>query len=84
MGCRNAMHSPYISCRPIRLSAADTTRPSITENTTIILNLALVHHMKNRSPQNAVQLYELARSFLNEKLVDEVCVALIMNNLFGP
>lgn len=75
----DGMYSPFIFCRPMRLPT-NKRLPSRNESATIIFNLALVDHLKNRASQQAVQLYELAMTLLTGEVVDELGVAL-MNNI---
>lgn len=63
----------------MRLSM-DTELVSRKESATVIFNLALVDHLRNRASTQAVQLYELAMTLLTGEVVDELGIAL-MNNI---
>jgi hypothetical protein len=72
-------YSPFIFRRPMRLSP-DLQVPTRKESATVIFNLALVDHLKNRCSEQAVQLYELAMTLLTGDIVDTLGIAL-MNNI---
>jgi len=71
--------SPFLFRRPMRLSP-DIKVPTRKESATVIFNLALVDHLKNRYSEQAVQLYELAMTLLTGDIVDALGIAL-MNNI---
>jgi len=73
------IYSPFLFRRPMRLSPDDDV-PTRKESATVIFNLALVDHIKNRCSEQAVQLYELAMTLLTGDVVDELGIAL-MNNI---
>lgn len=71
--------SPYLFSHPMRIMP----RPDTTtrrESATIIFNLALVDHLKNRHSAQAVALYELAMTLLTGDNVDLLGLSL-MNNI---
>jgi hypothetical protein len=71
--------SPFLFSHPMRI----VPRPDITtrrESATIIFNLALVDHLKNRHSSQAVALYELAMTLLTGDNVDLLGLSL-MNNI---
>ena len=71
--------SPYLFSHPMRI----IPRPDSTtrrESATIIFNLALVEHLKNRHSSQAVALYELAMTLLTGDSVDLLGLSL-MNNI---
>jgi hypothetical protein len=73
------MSSPFFFSNPMRITArpdAATRR----ESATIIFNLALVDHLKNRHSSQAVALYELAMTLLTGDNVDLLGLSL-MNNI---
>lgn len=73
------MYSPFLFRRPMPLKADDDI-PTRKESATVIFNLALVDHLKNRCSEQAVQLYELALTLLTGDIVDALGIAL-MNNI---
>lgn len=77
--CLEDLYSPYLFREPMKLRHGVnlTTRK---ESATIIFNLALVDHLKNRCSEQAVQLYELAMTLLTGDVVDLLGIAL-MNNI---
>lgn len=75
----NSLYSPFLFASPIKLgSSQDMT--SRKESATIIFNLAIIEHLKNRDSEQAVALYELAMTLLTGDAVDFLGLAL-MNNI---
>lgn len=79
MDLMEGMYSPFLFRRPMRLSPDDDI-PTRKESATVIFNLALVDHLKDRCSEQAVQLYELAMTLLTGDVVDALGIAL-MNNI---
>jgi hypothetical protein len=78
VSCCGSFYSPFLYSHPMKLrqeSAISTRR----ESATIIFNLALVDHMKNRCSEQAVALYELAMTLLTGDTVDTLGIALVNN-----
>lgn len=73
------MYSPFLFRHPMRLDP-NLQIPTRKESATVIFNLALVDHLKNRCSEQAVQLYELAMTLLTGDVVDTLGIAL-MNNI---
>ncbi len=73
------MYSPFLFRKAMRLDP-NIQIPTRKESATVIFNLALVDHLKNRSSEQAVQLYELAMTLLTGDVVDALGIAL-MNNI---
>jgi hypothetical protein len=75
----DSLYAPFLFSHPmeLRLNPDISTR---RQSATIIFNLALVDHMKNRCSEQAVQLYELAMTLLTGDAVDTLGIAL-MNNI---
>jgi len=73
------MYSPFLFRHPMRLDP-NLAIPTRKESATVIFNLALVDHLKNRCSEQAVQLYELAMTLLTGDVVDALGIAL-MNNI---
>jgi hypothetical protein len=73
------MYSPFLFRHPMRLDP-NFQIPTRKESATVIFNLALVDHLKNRCSEQAVQLYELAMTLLTGDVVDALGIAL-MNNI---
>lgn len=73
------MYAPFLFRRPIILDP-NVEIPTRKESATVIFNLALVDHLKNRCSEQAVQLYELAMTLLTGDIVDALGIAL-MNNI---
>jgi len=79
MESEDGTYVPFLFSKPMRLPTTGTLS-SRKESATIIFNLALIDHVKNRSSREAVQLYELAMTLLTGEIVDELGIAL-MNNI---
>lgn len=73
------MYIPFLFCKPIELPN-DSQLSTRSESATIIFNLALVDHIKNRTSAQVVQLYELAMTLLAGDVVEGLGIAL-MNNI---
>ena len=71
-------YAPFLFAHPMRLRC-DSSSSSRRESATIIFNLALVDHMKNRCSEQAVALYELAMTLLTGDTVDLLGIALVNN-----
>ena len=76
---RDPLDAPFIFTHPMRLST-DREISTRKQSATIIFNLALVDHLKNRCSEQAVALYELAMTLLTGDTVDILGIAL-MNNI---
>ena len=74
-----SLYSPFLFASPIRLGMTQDMH-SRKESATIIFNLALIDHLRNRDSEQAVALYELAMTLLEGELVDFLGIAL-MNNI---
>jgi hypothetical protein len=75
----SSLYSPFLFTDPIRIGTDRKASPR-RESAAIIFNLALVDHLKSRSSEQAVALYELAMTLLTGATVDLLGVAL-MNNI---
>jgi hypothetical protein len=75
----SSLYSPFLFTDPIRIGTDRKASPR-RESAAIIFNLALVDHLKSRSSDQAVALYELAMTLLTGATVDLLGVAL-MNNI---
>jgi hypothetical protein len=75
----SSLYSPFLFTDPIRIGTDRRAAPR-RESAAIIFNLALVDHLKSRSSDQAVALYELAMTLLTGATVDLLGVAL-MNNI---
>jgi hypothetical protein len=78
-GMMEESYSPFLFRGPVRLSPHIQV-PTRQESATVIFNLALVDHLKNRCSEQAVQLYELAMTLLTGDIVNALGIAL-MNNI---
>ena len=81
-------YSPYLCTRSLRLDPRENYNGEVPESmspisrkesATIIFNLALVDHMKNRCSDQSVALYELSMTLLTGDPVDMLGVALVNN-----
>lgn len=75
----NSLYSPFLFASPIKLGLSQDM-PSRKESATIIYNLAIIEHLRNRTSEQAVALYELAMTLLTGDAVDFLGIAL-MNNI---
>ena len=75
----DVLDSPFLFTHAMRLER-DTDMSTRKQSATIIFNLAIVDHLKNRLSEQAVSLYELAMTLLAGDVVDLLGISL-MNNM---
>lgn len=74
-----SLDAPFLFSHPMKLES-DSNMSTRRQSATIIFNLALVDHRKNRCSEQAVALYELGMTLLTGDTVDMLGIAL-MNNI---
>ncbi|KAL3939327.1 MAG: hypothetical protein SGBAC_005930 [Bacillariaceae sp.] len=75
----NSLYTPFLFTDPIKLGV-DANMTARRESASIIFNLALTEHLKARSSEQAISLYEFAMTLIAGETVDLLGISL-MNNI---
>ena len=72
-------YTPFLYSRPLRLQEPGIGASTRRDSATVIFNLAVVDHIRNRDSKQAIALYELAMTLLTGDPVDILGIALVNN-----